>query len=162
MKHTFWTLFVLTLLGNVYGQNCDSLYTRSYDKFSKTTSYTLSKSIVSYNTEDNQKAIVIITNISSNGVIIAITVLDKYKLCIDKKNPCVFLFDDDTSFEKEAYNDFNCDGEFYFAVFYDKKHKIFLERKIKAIRFHTVNGFIDHDLTEDESDLFYKAMTCKI
>lgn len=159
MKTLITSLVIFTISITFAIAQCDTLYQLNTDKFNKSKSYTLKKPIISYDLYDKEKAIVLLTNISKNGIYFGINTSDNY--CTDNDKSCLFLFEDDTVIEDKLINSFNCKGEFHFAIFNDKKNNIFFTKKIIAIRLFAINQTLDYELSEDVSRQLYDAFTCK-
>jgi uncharacterized protein (TIGR02145 family) len=102
-----------------------------------------------------------------NSIIGLIFNVERAVSCIDDTDKVYILFRDGTRLMLENDKEFNCDGlfELYFGSIYYGKKKI-LEtlktKEIETLRIVTNNGYVEQDLTSENSKEFIKSVNCLI
>ncbi len=159
MRHftTLFAILFLSFFGN--SQDCDSLMTVSTDKFTKEVMKTLIKPITDYSNEDHKNAIISFVQSSKVGVLLVITIVTEDN-CVKSQSKCTFLFEDGSTSDQENFNDFNCEGNYHFPLYRDKKTALFFTKKIVAIRFVTQKGKYDHELSDVNAEKLLSALKC--
>ena len=156
-----WTIFVLTIFGkNLHAQDCGLVLDKTVDKFTNIVSYNTS-GIINYSEENSEEGVIFMFNISARGVVLGANLLPN-NICVSKSSKVTILFSDKSTFELENYNEFNCGGLYMLPIFRDKREKAFFTKNITAIRFITVSGHVDHDISKVNSDLILGAFQCEL
>lgn len=102
-----------------------------------------------------------------NSIIGLILNVERAVSCLDDTDKVYILFRDGTRLMLENDKEFNCDGlfELYFGSIYYGKKKI-LEtlktKEIETLRIVTNNGYVEQDLTSENSKEFIKSVNCLI
>lgn len=84
--------------------------------------------------------------------------------CIDDKGKMNVLFRDGTRLELTNDGDFNCNANYvqYFGGVFGKKKEIemFKNKEIETIRVWTSKGYVEENLTDEQSKIFMNSMRC--
>lgn len=89
--------------------------------------------------------------------------------CIDKDSKMNVLFRDGTRLEMRNEGKFNCDSKYtqYFGEIFSKKNnteelKQFAEKEVETIRIWTTKGYVEEDLTPNQSSELMHVVKCII
>ncbi|WP_460545889.1 hypothetical protein [Echinicola sediminis] len=142
--------------------SCSSLILIEEDKMTGDKTPMLKDAIV-LSKDGGTNGIAIYLMKAKNSIIFSLTAIGAGN-CIDKGDKINFLFRDGTRMESGNMSNFNCDNKstmYLGGIFGGKKNLIMLsEKEIATLRVWTSDGYVEEDLSNDDSMVLKAAFKC--
>lgn len=161
-------ILVLTLHFTGFSQDCDNLINTSIDHITGKMDAACTDNIALIDSAGDQ--LTIAPAMRNNQLIISFTVTGQSSWCFDKTGIIYFIFKDKSQISYHNLNEFNCDGLSVLKISAstsqpnqansDQELKALTGRTIHTIRLKTMHSVVHFDMSEKDSDLFDKQLTC--
>jgi len=167
-KYLFFIFSVFALSINGFSQDCDNLINTSIDHITGKLDAACTDNITLSDSAGYQ--LTIASAMRNNQLLITFTITGSSSWCFDKYGIIYFIFKDKSQSSYHNLNEFNCDGLSELKInantslanqaSNDQELKALTGRTIRTIRLKTMHSLVHFDMSQKDSDLFDKQLTC--